>query len=592
MIKIEKIDSKFFLSFKGNNFLDILEIVKGEGLRYDEKLGKWLGNKKIFYNVINQLKEIEYVEVSNEILEEIKPKPRIEFERRECKKELMLSEPLGKYQLEDIETMLSTNGIINGIDVGLGKTIETITVLNHLYNNKEIDKIFIVTFAQAVYNWKKEFLKFSSFFKDEDIIIANKELRNPFIDNPKIIICSYNTLVLIQKFFKKDFTKLSRKSNLPLNTWGNKRAIILDESHAIKSNSLRTKACLTIKDYFEFRYLLSATPYPNNAAELYFQLEMIDENIIYKNHEPFLRSIANIGNQYGDYAINYFYPDKVKEFVEKISPYIFRRYKKDCLPNLPEQYIKKIYVELNEKQRKIYQMIIMKTLQSLKEKKGILLVKDVLNKFPYLILTLSDPSIVKGRLIEDKNILFNTDEIDKLLDNWNFEDNSKLEACSDIIENHEGEKIIIWSSHPVTIEKLAKYYENRLPFIIHGNSQGKEDKEAHRDRILEEFKASKDRNLIIMNPGIMGTAINIKESTVSIFFDRTYDIKEWLQALGRNHRGNSTKEVFVYVLINDNTLENRQDAILEGKDMLDKNLLKYDSLPKEEWLKIFGGKIE
>jgi SNF2 family DNA or RNA helicase len=595
MIELKLVNNEIRLFFGGENFQDILDCVKTYYLKFN-KDGKYCtGSNQSFYNLIPNLLQIEEFEISEKILEMIKPRIQVKFQRREFNKDFFKSEPLGNYQLEDTKKMLFSNGIINGSDCGLGKTIETISVINHLYDNQEIDKILIVCFAQVCYNWKREFLLYSDFFKEEDIVIANKDNRNPFETDPKIIICSYNTLNLILKNFNKKISKKSRRIKNPFKTWGNNRCIILDEAHSIKGDSLRTKMCLLISDQFKFKYLLTGTPYPNNIAEIYQLLNFIDINIIYNDKKHFLFSLSKNIDHWGN--IIEYDEEKVKEFLEKIKSFIFRRYKKEALPNLVQQYNKKIYIEMNKKQLEIYQLIITSTLQSLKEEKGQLLVRDVMNRFPYLTLVCSDPSILDGKLISkiEKNNLFNEIdiEIESKLSQWNFYDNSKLEVLTDIIEENEDKKIIIWCSHPRTIDNLGIYYKKYNPITIHGKSheKTKEDKEIYRDKLLYEFKNT-NRKIIIMNPGIMGTGVNIQEAEISIFFDRSYDIKEYLQALARNHRGNSTKDVTNYLLLLDNTLEIRQNAILEGKEYLNNNLLKYETLPKEEWLKIFNGKIE
>jgi SNF2 family DNA or RNA helicase len=592
MIQVKLISNEIRLYFSGSNFLDILDIVKEHYLKYNKEGKYYTGSNCQFYNCLNELKKIEEFEINEEIEKILKPKINVKFKRHEFKKELLKSTPLGEYQIQDIKRMLNCNGILNGSECGLGKTIETITVINHLFDSKEIDKILIVTFAQTLYNWKRELLLFSDFFKEEDIIIANKDLRNPFDYDCKIIICSYNTLTLIAKYYSdKKITKKSRNINIPIDKWGNNRCIILDEAHSIKEDSLRSKLCMLIKDYFSFKYLLTGTPYPNNISELYNLLKFIDENIIYNDRKHFNYSLAKKINHFG--VVTKYNEEKVKEFLIKTDSFIFRRFKKDVLPNLPKQNIKKIFVEMNKKQRNIYQLIISNKLQSLKVQKGEIFVKDVMSSFPYLILSCSDPSILKGKLIDNENSFFN-DEIEKYLEEWKFEYNSKLEICNEILNNHENEKIIIWSTHPVTINSLKDYYSKYNPIAIHGKSHesSKLDKEIYRDNLLNEFKTDKNKNLAILNPNIMGTGINIKECTVAIVFDRSFDIKEFLQLLGRNHRGNSENEVTNYILINDNTLENRQDAILDGKEYLNNNLLKYNTLSKEEWVKIFNGNID
>lgn len=588
-----------------SDFEEILELCHIHNLSFDKETKAYSGSYMQSYGFINDLRSSKFdVEISDIYFEKLKPSLKLKFKRRSFDQNLFKSTPLGDYQIEDTKKMIYAQGIINGSDVGLGKTIETITALNHLFKDNEIDKVLIVTFAQATYNWKRELLKFSTFCKSEDIVIPNLKNRNPFDSNAKVIVCSYNMFVLMDKYFyglshKNKLTKKTRTNSIPFENWGKSIGIVLDEAHSIKSESaLRTKCIMRYKDYFTYKYLLSATPYPNGPEELYCLLNFLDENIIYSTYNRFIRKIACVGTKFNKNAIQIDFKTRKKrykieplnEFLKTIDPYIFRRFGE----KKTNQYIKNIYVEMNSKQRLIYETIISDRLERIKEENGFVKVYDVVNNFPYLTLACSDPSILKNKLTsKDPNIFSDKyrDKIETMLNEWKFEFNSKLDVCNDIINENSKEKIIIWSTHPNTIELLSNYYGDKKVLSIHGNSHVKSglEKEEYRENLLQKFKKSKDCNLIVMNPSVMGTALNIEESTISIFFDRNYDIKEYLQALGRNYRGISKRDVMVYVLMNDKTLENIQDSILNNKDNINKYLLKYDSLPLDEWRKIFNG---
>lgn len=600
MISFRKDGDRVHITFTGECFFDILDACKHAYLVYEKESKTWSGSFRQIYNLIPELQEIEPISISDEILQAIQPKISVKFVRRKLIPNLIKLPPLAPYQLEDAQKMLYAEAIINGSDTGLGKTFETITALNHIFESKEIDKLLIVTFAQACYNWKRELLMFSTFVTEEEIVLPNLENRNPFSKEPKVIICSYGMFVLIEKYFhgqnsNTKLTKHTRKSSIPFDCWGANRGIVLDEAHAIKNRSaLRTKSVFRHREFFKIKYLLSATPYPNGVEELYTLLNYLDEGIIYAEYPQFVRRIAEVGTKFDPNGIKttregkkIYKPIELELFLDSIKPFIFRRFGEKKIT----QHIKKIYVEMNEQQKDIYQSIISEKLEAIQKEQGFISTKDVVNSFPYLTLACSDPSVLSGKLISKTKFLL-SQTLESKLKRWSFKQNSKLEACDDIITENIGEnKIIIWSTHPATINLLGQHYEKYSPITIHGSSHNetKESKEDFRERLLNEFKIDKKKNLIIMNPSIMGTALNIAEARISIFFDRNYDIKEYLQALGRNSRITSEQDVTTYILINDNTLENRLDSILEGKNDINIHLLNYDSLPKEKWKKIFEG---
>jgi SNF2 family DNA or RNA helicase len=250
--------------------------------------------------------------------------------------------------------------------------------------------------------------------------------------------------------------------------------------------------------------------------------------------------------------------------------------------------IKKIYVEPSKDFLEIYQAVITRELVRIKEEKGSITFKEVKNKFPYLTLACSDPSILKEKF--DASWSF---DLTTRINNWKINKNPKLTIVNDLLAEHKGEKIIIWSTHPVTLDLLGEYYKKYVPIVIHGQTDtGDLSSAEYRDNELTRFRTSKDCNLAIISPLCLGVGVNIPESSIAIHFDRNWSAVVYLQSIGRNHRATSTKDVTQYVLLMDETLELIQDNALDGKVNLNNNLMKKDILSNEEWNKIFSGKSD
>ena len=419
MIEFKLRDKEIFITFNGDNFTEILAQLKNSHFSYDKDTREWVSDYCSIYNIIPKLQEIEDFKISEEIKKLIEPKCNVKFVRRQFRNELLKSEPIvGK----------CTNRKIINWDTGLGKSYLSSVVLSHLFNDKEIDCCLIVAPNHLKINWKKELKRF--FYKDltdEDFYVTSIFNRSPFESNKKIIITSYRNLVMISDdFYKKEKGKKSkkyRKTCLPIKDWYKNRCVILDESHSIKNNSRQTQILLQIKDFFEFRYLLSATIAPNSIVDLFYQFEFLDENIIYNSYQGFLDRIAYLGTRFSVYDIkvdrdgNKLYKEEeIEKFKDEVSKYIIVRKKEDCL-DLPDHKINKIYCSLEGINLEIYRNVISYCLNIVKEEKGYIDSREVKNKLPYILQALNNINMLKVKIDKNKNsVLF------KLIEKWKFSD--------------------------------------------------------------------------------------------------------------------------------------------------------------------------
>lgn len=535
--------------------------------------------------------------------------------------------PLAEYQILDTKRMMNLTRVMNASEQSMGKTYVTIQTLNHLFHHGKIDRVFIVCIPEVLYNWKLEILEFGDFAKEDEILIIKADNKDQDFSNFKVVITSYNTYWLMSDLYwkinnKRKWKKIEEdrkvyfekkklgaleekdikdgppsmpeyiKPQIDFSKFGDSRALILDESHRIKNpNSMWFRIVDIHKEYFEFRYPLSGTPHPNGIEELYAQAKIMDNSFVYNMpYTEFLATIANLGNKFSKYAINFYKEKEVSKFVDRISPFIIRRFKKDHL-NLPNLNVKKIYVELSSKQRLIYEKIAKSVLFKVKEEKGNIDITEVFNRFPYILNSVINPGYYAGET------LTNDQELQDLLKDWKFEDNPRVEALLSILDTIKDDlkikKTIIWLDSPVNIEAYAEFLRSKKWKVVtvHGKSTPKgEDKDNYRARIIEEFKI--DKNEILITNQVLSTGVNLQFINASIYVSRPYSLTFNLQSKDRIHRPGLIGEAHSFIIIADKTLEMSQDAVIEGRINLNNFLLKKDYMTKEDWLKIFNGKLD
>lgn len=599
-IKIIDMNESVGILISGQNFDLLKDIVKTHKFKYNPKIDEikhvWTGKGLNAIRAINELLEFESFEVPDKILEKLKPKLETEKFRIPLKEELLKSKPFGDFQINGIKNLIKQNRFMLAWEMGLGKSFTVISAINHLWEKGLVDSVLVVAPSESIYNFREEFMKFNSFgLTYEDFYIANAKNRNPFESNAKIIIMTYRTFLMLSddSYFKLKGkrSKSYRSPVLPVESWGSKRAIILDESHKIKNISARqTKALHIHKHFFDFRYELTGTPDPNGVDGLYSQITFLDSGIIGEDFESWKQEIAVLGTKWSPYAIRYFRPEKVKDFIEDIKPWFDRQFAKDNL-DLPSLYIKKNYVELNEKQMSIYKELISYTLSIVKEENGRIIPKEVFNKFPFLIQALDDPCLLKGKIDQLRSpLLF------KQVEKWKFEDHSKLEACSSLLDSYiseEKKKVILWSGHPDTMNRLKEYYKKYNPIMIHGQIEIPKglSKDEHKNSLLETFKKSKKNSLLIASYYVLSTAVNIVEAPRSIYWDRSLNPVDYFQSLKRNHRIGQDEKVISNIILLLRSIDMRMDKLMDRKEKMNLNLMESDSLSKEEWKSLFLGEI-
>jgi superfamily II DNA or RNA helicase len=600
MVKLFLKNKKLGVKISGENFYELKEVLKSssfkfnnDGFCYQDKL--WEKDVFLCKDALEELQEIEDFEISDEIKEKLTPKLETKKYRIPFKEEYLAANPLGDFQIRAIKKASRQTRLLFAHKQGLGKSYMIISAVNHIWNNNLADRLLVVCPTEAVYNFRREILKFATFpVTEKDISIADAENRDPFVNDPKIIIMKYRTfLMLSDDFYKKKFKKKSkdyRTACIPFDTWGTNRIIILDESHSIKEKSSRqTKTLHMHKDFFEFRYLLSGTPWPTGIKDLYSQMKFLDSNLIPLDFNSWIKKIADIGTRWSEYQISKYREEDVKLFMKEIEDWIIREFAEDNV-SMPKQVLKKYYVHMSKKQRNIYKAYISYKLEESREQHGRMVVKEVYRDFPNIMLALENPCILQGKIDQIKN-----EKVVSLLHSWKFEDHSKLESISSLLDKHikqESKKVVLWSYHPLTIRQLENFYKKYNPIAIHGEIEipEGESRDAYKDKLLEKFKKDKKHKLLIASLIMLNSAVNIPEAPVFLYFDRNWNYTHWEQSRMRNMRIVGTKEdTLACPLILEHTLEENLDRNLTKKDNLDKKLMKYDSLTKEQWKRLFEG---
>jgi SNF2 family DNA or RNA helicase len=615
-------DEEFLVTFPGanNSFTALLEIMRKYGGKFNhnkrtltgDNFSKvWVFDSHLAKIICEEIKCVEprflIPSWTNE-MNSIQDRDFVKF-RAAIDPTCVKSEWAGDFQRKGVLRGISQNRLALYWEMGLGKSFTIQTILNHLVHWNRVNKYVILSPPEGVINIALECIRFSSFnLTWNDIYIVDTTHRNPF-DYPKkkVIIMTYRNLIMLhddeyKRQKGKRGSSVIRKNYIPWDKLGDKLCMIADEAHNIKNSKSKTWHILDkAKCFFEYRYIMTGTPAPKYAADLWTQMRFLHEKSVASDYYSFLRSIANLGNRFSAYAINFYYEDRVKAFLDSVE-YLISREKTAGNIELPPIIYDPIRIQMPPKQERLYRAIVDLTITTIKkEEDGRVTLRKLYNKFPYLSLALHDPCIIQEGKIEESQT---SPVIVSMLRSWEITENGKYEVAKSLIERYadEGRKIILWSGHPKIIDTLSEKFVEFNPYKIHGGvvvNKGESVSERNA-AICNAFIKDEKSNLLIANYDCLSSAVNLVEVTRMIFWDRSWEADIFNQALKRANRIGSTEPLIVNLLIFFSSIEEYQNreivrrtdfnnALWEGgkgaRDVLDNR----DILTLEDCQEILAG---
>jgi SNF2 family DNA or RNA helicase len=233
---------------------------------------------------------------------------------------------LRPYQIEDVADLVTGKRVILASDTGCGKTLCYIRTSEQLFEENKVTKMFVFCPASTRLQVRDSINAETS---SRALVIhgtpaqREKQLRKARKANVRYIIFGMSQMLT------NDFTKII--SLLEDCKAKGRLGIIVDEAYYLKDGleidawgkrvaSLRTQALFSIRKYFEYRYLVTGTPVQNSPADAFWLIYYMYGSKILGNKDEF-DSRYVLKNQWG-------VPmgaKRLKEFNERISPYMIRR---------------------------------------------------------------------------------------------------------------------------------------------------------------------------------------------------------------------------------------------------------------------------
>lgn len=409
------------------------------------------------------------------------------------------------------------------LDMGLGKTLSSLTAIEELLHTFEsIDKVLIIApLSVAEKTWSDEIEKWDhlnhlTFSK----ILGNQKKRLEALEKKAdVYLINRENVVWLVDYYKKRW---------PFET------VIIDEISSFKDpKSKRFKALRKVRPLIKRLVGLTGTPAPNTLIDLWPQIYLMDQG-------------ERLGKTIGAYRNRYFYPGQTsgyavyswclkpgaeEEIYSKISDICVSMKSKDYL-KLPPRFNNIIEVALNKKEEKQYKQ----------------LERDLLLPLTDSDVVASNAAVLSNKLLQLANgCIYDEDGEPQ------FIHDAKIEALERVIEDAQGQPILIFYSYKHDLARIQKRFKEAKSLDVKAGD-------------IKKWNNG-EIPVLLAHPQSAGHGLNLQQGGhIIVWFGLTWSLEYYQQANARLDRQGQKESVIVHHIVTRDTLDEKVIKVLEQKE--------------------------
>ena len=426
------------------------------------------------------------------------------------------------YQSYCIQRIINDNAVGLFLDMGLGKTVITLTAINDLkYNRFKIQKCLVIAPKKvAEATWSKEAEKWDH-LKHLRIskILGTESKRIRAVNTPAdVYVINRENVPWLVDHYRNDW-----KFDM----------VVVDELSSFKSNKAKRFKCLTwVRPHIKKFVGLTGTPAPNGMMDLWAQVYLLDNGERLGKTITAYRQAYFIQNTHGG---NFSTFEEKQEAAEEIR----QRISDICISMKAEDYIKLpdrtdvvVPVELDSKARKMYDKF---------EKEMFLQIdEDNLDAGTAAVLSNKLLQMCNGAVYGENNVV----EIH----------NCKIEAFMELVEAAQGQPILVFYNFKHDLDRL-KLALAKTKLTI-GELKSPKD--------IDRWN-NKELNILFAHPASAAYGLNLQAGGSHIvWFGLNWSLELYQQANARLYRqGQKDKVIIHHLVVDDSTDELGMNALKE-----------------------------
>jgi SNF2 family DNA or RNA helicase len=410
------------------------------------------------------------------------------------------------------------------LDMGLGKTVISLTLAADLLGNIEAARVLIVgpkrvvrkTWPDEIKAW--EHLKHLSYTVIDG---TEKQRERQARESTSIHLISRDNVRWLLDYYWKE---------LPYDV------VIIDESSSFRNSSAkRWMAMRLICSKAHRTILLTGTPAPNGLHQLWGQITLIDGG-------------QRLKSTYGQFKELWFNENTFEHSLEPkahAEAAIHERIKDICFTLRSEDYLElppitynDIKIELEPKELEQY-----KTLET-----------EAILEVAGEEITAFNAGALAGKLLQYANGAVYVE--DKRFHTFH---DAKIEALKDIVDAAQGEPVLVAYNYKSDLARLKAAFPDGL--VIDSD----DSIDAWNSGFVE---------IAFAHPASVGVGLNLqKGGAIMVWFGLTWDLELYLQLIKRIWRSGQEKPVVIHHLVAEGTIDETVIQVIRAKDATQSRLL-------------------
>ena len=454
---------------------------------------------------------------------------------------LGLTAVLRPYQLEGFRWLAFLRqhrlGGILADDMGLGKTVQVLALLAQAIaeheqraDNPEFEPFLVVAPTSVVGNWAQEAARFVPSAKvvtiTESTGKSGKSIAE-LVQGAHLVLTSYALFRLDEDGyteFGNHVPENTENGASPRAGWG---ALILDEAQFVKNTKTRAwKVARALNA--QVKLAITGTPMENNLMELWALLAIVADGLF-----PSARMFRDL---YARPAESGEDPQVIEKLRRRVRPLMLRRTKDVVAADLPEKNDVRVNVPLTTAHRHIYDMHLQR------ERQKVLGLLEDMDKNRFTIFQ----SLTLLRRLALDATLIDPDEYAGVA-------SAKLEYLVEHLPSllGDGHRVLVFSQFTGYLRTIAERLQTEgIDYLyLDGTTR-------NRPQVLKEFaEGAAPVFLISLKAG--GFGLNLTEADHCFIMDPWWNPAAEQQAVDRIHRLGQERDVHVYRLVAEGTIEEK-----------------------------------
>lgn len=431
---------------------------------------------------------------------------------------------LRPYQDEAADFLYERDRAMILAPVGAGKTAITLTAMQAMIKHGYVKRFLVLAPKRVCTDvWPNEALIWADDIYVQSAVGTPEHRAKTFESWADVVVLNYDN---IQWLADQDLSSFD--------------GIVFDELTKLKNPSgTRFKALHKIIDQFKIRWGLTGSFTSNGLEDVFGQCKIVDESLLGRAKGAFLQQYFICMNRdFGEWTPR---PDALPLVMERIKPATFVLDAGVYKDKLPPCHVVEMRCQIYD--RKPYEKMK----------------KDFVVQFPAAeilaanaaAVTLKLQQMASGFVYDTERVASDTPGVFTSTKEAIWFGYHKFELLEEILnENQRANTLLVYQFQ----EELAEL-QRRYPTLVTLDD----------DRAIERWNKG-EVELLAVHPKSAGHGLNLQHGGCHVAFISTpWSLELYEQTVGRLHRSGQTKDVWVYILMAEKTIDEKIWAALHNK---------------------------